>query len=270
MNMDNTAKLAKKIWRIILSFFEALSRVQIGIIILVGVLVFFKDKLISPILYFSGLYWQILLFLVGAITLLYIFLQVDKLKRRLTVGFQDDFREPLNKNWNYIGDWKIEGKNELSVSNSDAGGITNVGSLWENYTFELETKIINISSGWIVRATDLNNYIMFQCTDKLIRPHMRVKLPKITSQQEDGKIVFTEQVGWIVDNPPFNSQPHNQELKGWFKVKIVTRGSRVDIYIKDENVYHSDTVLTIPIGKVGFRNSGDEHAHFRNVRVSLN
>lgn len=270
MNMDNIVKLSKKFWTIILSFFETLSKVQIGIIILVGALVFFRDKLLPPFFNLLGLYWQILLFLIGAFILLYIFLQVDKLKRRLTVGFQDDFREPLNKNWNYMGDWKIEGKNELSVSNSEAGGITNVGSLWENYTFEFETKIINLCSGWIVRAADLNNYIMFQCTDKLIRPHMRVKLPKITSQEEGGKVVFTEQVGWIVDNPPFNSQPHNQELKGWFKVKIVTRGSRVDIYINDENVYHSDTVLTIPIGKVGFRNSHDEHAHFRNVRVSLN
>jgi len=33
--------------------------------------------------------------------------------------------------------------------------------------------------------------------------------------------------------------------------------------------FHRENILTIPVGRVGFRCWGDEEAHFRKVRVKL-
>lgn len=213
---------------------------------------------------------NLLIWIIVISLFLYLLMRVKRLSDKLTLGFQDRFKEPLNKNWDFVGDWKIEEGNELSVSGSDTGGITKVGSLWENYTYEFETKILNRCTSWVVRATDLDNYVMFQCTDKVIRPHLRIKFPELTSVTMEGKATFVYKVGWVVDTPPFNSQPHNKSLDGWFRIKTAVKGTRVDIYINGDNVFHQDNLLSIPIGKVGFRNAGDEHAHFRNVKVTMN
>jgi len=182
----------------------------------------------------------------------------------MKVGFIEKLKSDLHESWDFKGDWKIE-NDELSVSNSDEGGITKNGSLWENYEFEFETKIINKFSGWIVRARDLNNYFMFQINFENIRPHLRISQPIM--KNKDGAVEITKiNVGWQL----FGNFPHHKDLKDkWFKVKTIVKGSRVDIFIDNNNVFHEDNFLTISTGKVGFREWGDEHAHFKKIKVSM-
>jgi hypothetical protein len=57
------------------------------------------------------------------------------MNRRFLGGFHDQF-ENLDK-WDFIGPWRIVDKGTLLVTGSDEGGITKVGSHWENYTLRL-------------------------------------------------------------------------------------------------------------------------------------
>lgn len=88
------------------------------------------------------------------LALLYLYLVYRRLNRRLTIGFRDNFKGNLDRNWEYKGQWTIQDEDTLCVRASDEGGITKVGALWENYDFTFQAKIINKCSGWILRAQD--------------------------------------------------------------------------------------------------------------------
>jgi len=192
-------------------------------------------------------------------------MKIYKIEKRLRIAFIEKLKKDLHINWDFKGDWKIE-DGELSVTESEEGGISKTGSLWENYEFEFETKILNKFSGWIVRAQDLNNYLMFQINNEYIRPHLRLSQPRFKNIEEDTFEISEIRVGWKL----FGNFPHYKNIKNrWFKIKTIVRGSRVDIFVDGENVYHADNLLTIPFGKVGFRESGEEHAHFRNIEVHI-
>lgn len=204
--------------------------------------------------------------------LFYLYLEILRLKRRITIAFRDNFKHDFENNWEYKGQWSQPEKGVLRVrggeegSRGDEGGITKVGALWENYEFSFETKIINKVTGWIVRARDSNNYFMFQCGHQVITPHQRLSRPLFKPKPDSTSVEITgHQVGWKI----LDAVPHNKKLHDWFKVKIIVRGSSVQININDEPVFHQKNLLTIPVGRVGFRCWGDEEAHFRKVRVKL-
>lgn len=142
------------------------------------------------------------------------------LYKRFTGVFREDFKGSLAKQWDFEGDWRVTGQNELLVTNSDPGGLTKTGAFWENYNLEFEAKILNKCLGIIVRAQDLNNYYMFQISKDIIRPHRRVTIPVQSSESIistvmelvlyimllmnlnlDGKIVIKK-----LDGPPWNPQ----------------------------------------------------------------
>lgn len=205
------------------------------------------------------------------VALLYLYLTLSKLKQRITIGLRENFKDDLRNNWDYKGDWSKPEKGVLCVRESEQGGITKVGALWENYEFSFQTKIVNKVTGWIVRAQDLNNYFMLQCGHDVITPHQRVSQlvykPKPDSKTSDKTLLEVTgfNVGWRL----LPAVPHNKKLDDWFKVKIIARGSSVDIFIDNQRVFHHENILAIPVGRVGFRCSIDEEAHFRRVRVKL-
>jgi len=213
--------------------------------------------------------WLPLLFnLMVVFSLIFLGVSLWRLHRRFTINFTDNFQHQLNEKWEYEGDWKIIENGTLSVRNSGIGGITNVGSHWENYDFEFETRIINECSTWILRAQDLNNYFMFQCRRDVIRPHQRVTVPKIqpdptTPTTAPQNLIVTFEVGWKI----WDGRPHNSNLDDWTKVKIRVRGSDVMIWIADRLVLHEPNLIPFAKGRVGFRNDDAEEAHFRKVRV---
>lgn len=213
-----------------------------------------------------------------------------RLRKRLQIvagEFRDDFTGGLYK-WEYGGEgWKVEhadGEPILSVSESPDGGITKKGFSWSDYEFSFETKVIKNASGWLIRATNRNNYVMIQLSlqdrnKPMLRPHYRYSDPETP---------------WVL----FDEVDLEVEVKRleWIRVKIVVRGSTVDVFLNDEHALHfflpdpirfekvrkvlNETgkevkevkgliALSYPTGRVGFRcsSSTQEHAHFRNVRV---
>jgi hypothetical protein len=180
----------------------------------------------------------------------------------------------------------------LSVSQSGDGGITKRGFAWSDYEFNSEVKVINKNVGFIVRAENRNRYIMIQLNledpeKPMLRLHARV-LPK-------GKY------DWFVLKEDVIEGVSAYE---WLKVKIIVYGSNIDVYINNEHKAHYfiadplrlpyeeqvviieqeqegerevETKIRKPfgvesylIGSVGFRCSGEEHAHIRKVMVKPN
>lgn len=203
-----------------------------------------------------------------------------RLRQQIVGGYSDNFRDL--DGWDYEGPWRLPEKGTLVVTGSDAGGITKIGSHWENYTFTFKAKIINKCLGVIVRAIDLNNYYMFQIRADKVRPHRRVTFPAIVSRElpddsgEEPQGSTTIQhieykVIWQMDRntPEFESVPITPNLQGEFDVKIIVRGRSVHLYINNETVFERPSLLQITTGKIGFRNNGNEEAHVKNVRVKL-
>ena len=57
------------------------------------------------------------------------------LERYAKLLFKDDFESDLESNWEYEGGWNIA-SGELCITQSEKGGITRIGSQWDDYSFE--------------------------------------------------------------------------------------------------------------------------------------
>jgi len=260
---------------------SALSAV-VGLVGFVSGFLAFGSMWIFPVIRANAqLFWMLTLSLAGIV----LWIRTSRLNRQFTSGLKDDFNGDLQAKWDFVGrQWGIVEQGQLHVGGArtpqeDGGGISKVGAHWENYTFSFEARIMNECLGVIVRAKDLNNYYMFQIRTDRIRPHRRAEIP--LSQADPPGLVFAspdqEQqtpvfrpisfaVGWDTSYPGI---PLNCTLDGWFSVRVNVRGESVRLYIDDELVFHQDSFLRIPTGKVGFRNSGEERALVKRVRVTL-
>ncbi len=218
-------------------------------------------------------------------------------KINLVAGeFKDDFNHGLSK-WEYNNEgWKIEKENGeivLSVSQSPNGGISKKGFSWTDYKFSFDMKLINKSVGWIVRAENINKYIMVQFNmekDKLPMLRLHLRIPKSEKRNYE----------WIVLQEDIINQININKLE-WFNAVVVVLGSNIDVYINRKHVAHyyiPDPVIALKeyrqvvddketepskedidekavitlinfaiAGRVGFRCWGDEHAHFKNIKV---
>ena len=208
------------------------------------------------------------------VILLYIWINI--INKRFVIGFSDKFDGDLKDKWDYVGDWSIPKKGELMITKTDPGGITKVGTHWENYKFEFKARILKKCIGVIVRAKDLNNYYMLQIHNDRIRPHRRAEVPEIVEskvkqdQKKENGVENTKEikfvVGWEIDEHP---TPITPPLDNWFDVIIKVKGTSILVTINGEVAYKNDTWLQIPSGKVGFRNSRSESAFVSNVKVTL-
>lgn len=207
-----------------------------------------------------------------------LFILTLRLRQQIIAGYSDNFSDL--DGWDFEG-WRLAGKGTLVVTGSDAGGITKVGSHWENYSFTFKARIINKCLGVIVRANDLNNYYMFQIRADKVRPHRRVTVPMIISHELSDDSGIEPQVNtvqhieykiiWQMDrnNTEFESIPISQSLNDWFDIKIIVRGRSVFFYINNKLEFERPSFLQIPTGRVGFRNNGNEEAYVKNVKVRL-
>lgn len=213
--------------------------------------------------------------------LLTLTIMVLVLKRRVSLvqgDFVDDFKFGL-RGWDTDrGEWEIE-NNELSVKNSGLGGLTKRGVNWTDYVFEFAGKIINKNISPLVRAEDLNNYVMFQIQEDKVVPHLRCRGI------------------WFVDDA--RTVPLDKSLKKLqpYRFKLTVQDTKVYLAINDEEVLHYEIpegmvvylgssprglyhiselgkiekvnplVLSFRSGRIGFREFGDEHAHVSRVRV---
>jgi hypothetical protein len=226
---------------------------------------------------------HVLTFWVGALSAVAVALLiwVIMLQRRFATRFKENFKKPLNLNWDYQGSWHVGEEGVLTITGSPVGGVTKVGALWENYTLSFKAKIIRKCLGVIVRAQDLDNYNMFQILTDRIRPHRRIALPVQAPASQEGEpnregpptetVMRMVPVPYVVVWQVMDeiATPLSKQLTDWFSIDVTVRGESVQIYIDDEMVFERESLLKIPMGKIGFRNSGNEQALVRDVRVRI-
>ncbi len=206
-----------------------------------------------------------------------LWIRVYLVGRQFKIRFVEKFKGDPRQNWDFVGPWRIAEPNTLLVTGSDEGGLSKSGALWENYDVTLKAKIINQCLGIVLRGQDLNNYYMFQIQKTRIVPHRRVAVPLMTpiqahEQQQNeslgAPVIQTGlQVGWQV----FHEHAVNlsRSLDDWFRVRAEVRGESIRIYIDDGLVLQQESFLKIPTGKIGFRNSVQEIALVRYVKVEI-
>lgn len=209
--------------------------------------------------------------------------KVSRLESYVSMVFEDDFNTDLQKNWHYQEKWDLIPGGGLSVTQSEKGGITRVGQLWTDYSFEFTAVIVTTIEeyqciGWIVRAQDLFNYYMIQLNPAEVRPHLRVGGRWITAPQR--------KYGYAID-----SKEHDLSIKPKEPIEIRTevRESELRVYVKNKEIYHEQKffsmrfinkefedvamqpgVLVVPpftTGRVGFRMHRQEHGRFFECRV---
>ena len=193
-----------------------------------------------------------------------LFLRVRTLSLRLsdlekqTVVLLDKSESADLANWDYTGDWRSD-EGVLSVTNSDDGGLSKSGAAWENYDLTFRFKLVKDCAGWIVRAQGFSRYVMIQCTKTQLRPHTRdrtfpFRLAGQTDPERGFKLV--------------KEIPHGLSLREWNTVKTEVRGYGIRVSINERTVFLDPELLRdLPLGRVGFRCSGAEHALFRDIEV---
>lgn len=223
-----------------------------------------------------SIHWLNLVLVIFAVFILALWLKLCRLEKYVGMSFKDDFKKDLNKNWDYHGKWELVHGGELSVTQSEMGGITKVGHLWKDYSFEFNAVIVHDRIGWIVRAQDLLNYYMIQLTPTMVRPHLRIG------------------GNWIVLSE--NPHPLRINLNEPMRIRTEVRGSEARVYVNDKEMYYNNelfsmkflqvkveedgkelkvgplqsNVVVVPAfstGRVGFRMAGQEHGRFSGGRV---
>jgi hypothetical protein len=165
------------------------------------------------------------------------------------------------------------------ITESNTGYILPSTLNWSDYRFEFNFKIINNCIAWIVRANNLSNYLMFQCSIEGINPHIRLNGEWIIKRHfdKDTSLTFNEKL--------------NQDT--WYRAKITCekRNIRIAIcngkknifdrhwkipsqllmsYKKSSNPNDRELInilqnIDFDFGAIGFRDSGDERGLLKNI-----
>ncbi|MBI4963116.1 MAG: hypothetical protein HY913_07565 [Desulfomonile tiedjei] len=180
--------------------------------------------------------------------------RLDSLERQ-TIILLDKSRAADLASWDYRGEWSLDGQ-ELAVTNSDEGGLLKWGSAWENYDLIFSFRIVDQCAGWIVRGEHFGPCVMIQCTSSRLRPHTRKRLSALRDPDpERGFELVTDMA-------------HGLSLKEWNTAKTEVRGYAIRVFINERQVFSDPELLRgFPLGRVGFRCSGGEHARFKDVEV---
>lgn len=167
----------------------------------------------------------------------------------------DEITSANLSSWSFGSDQWTSDEDGLSVTKSGFGGTCKIGTTWENYVFAFEFKIMCECAGWIVRAGLNRRYVMVQCNDKQVRPHVNTIF-----REPDGRSWLGFRVIKEVD--------HGLSLKEWNTARTEVKGHSIKVWINEKLVWSDSELLKdFPVGTVGFRCSHDEHTLFRCIKV---
>lgn len=269
--LNEVGRWSKPIVRILL-ILASISSILVGLDVLLfrwGILHWLQIQ-VGRLANLLLIHWMSFVLVVFGVAISLLYVSLYRLQKYVGTSFTDDFREDLKENWDYQGKWELVPGGELSVTQSELGGITKVGHLWKDYRFEFSGVIVNDRIGWIVRAQDVLNCYMIQLTPTLVRPHLRI--------QGMWKVLFE----------------HEHKLpigpKEPMTIRTEVRGLEVRVYVNDKEVYYNNELFSmkfIPVkseeaekeqmlvvpafttGRVGFRMAGQEHGRFSWCEVRL-
>jgi hypothetical protein len=150
---------------------------------------------------------------------------------------------PLRKN-DEKEDWMGNGffqrermQNAFAITESESGFIFSKCLTWSDYTFDFDFKILNVSLGVILRATNLSNLVMLQIFNNRVKAHIRVNGFWKTWESEDSNMAFVKKLSF----------------EKWYRGQFqCDKGSiRIRIY-NMKNFILFDRVWKIPSGKIFF------------------
>lgn len=197
--------------------------------------------------------------------------------------FSDKFKKGLSPaKWEFDGEWKADrdesGKPCLTVTNSDRGGLALPCLSWADFEVNFETRILSGYTGWVVRASSMNEYV-----------HIKLSVEQLSR-------LYRVATVWI----PLGAFKHGIpfKLSEWYPVRIVARSNWLTIYIvvddKRYRILQEDILgirppvavelrsdrIELPYGQnkqllepsfrsgsFGFRVHADNKAQFRNLRA---
>jgi hypothetical protein len=189
------------------------------------------------------------------------------------------------KDWVGRGVFKfVRNEKCFEITNSHVGYIFPKTSNWDDYSYEMEFKIVNKYVAWIVRANNLSNYIMLQCQKEGVNPHIRLNGQWIVKKFDDPDVNLT------FDN---NLSPDT-----WYKAKVVCEKRNIRIVISNYKKVIFDRYWIIPnemlitlievqkdgvneketkrefiqsidfdFGAIGLRDHGNERGFIKNVFI---
>ncbi len=135
--------------------------------------------------------------------------------------------------------------------NGGGEGIIKSGQSWTNFTLEVDINIVNTCGGVMFRSNDTKNGYMWQFNPGnpgLLRPH---------------KLIGGSYS--LIGSYPMSIQMNTNT---WYHLKIEVNGQNIKTYIGNILVNElNDNSLTS--GRIGFRNSVNEHAQFDNIKVTV-
>lgn len=164
--------------------------------------------------------------------------------------FVDHFTGDWRSRWTYEGDWDVRPPGSLVVTGpQQAGGITEAGEEWGDYTLAFQAMVTKANLGVIARARDLDNYYMLQLRPHQIVPHTR----------RGGHFTAHDTM----------SRSHNISIEQWHDYEVWVRDRTICLIVDNEVVFENSSWLRFPTGKVGFRCCNRESALIRGVKVTL-
>lgn len=75
--MDDLFEASRKHWKKIVNLTEELNKVYVILLLLLGVVLYFRDKLLQPLTSLALTYWQFIVALIAGVTIVYVLLQVQ-------------------------------------------------------------------------------------------------------------------------------------------------------------------------------------------------
>ncbi len=182
-------------------------------------------------------------------------------------------------------DWIGEGNFDFSqaeksfyITASASGVIYSKCLTWSNYKMSFKFKIINKCLGIVVRAINLSNYLMFQCSLQGINPHIRINALWFVQKHNDMGVDLSF------------SKPLSKDK--WYKGIFICENRTIKILILEDKNKIFDREWTIPsdkifhykeakdsdekkiifpvdldYGTIGFRNYGDEKALIKDLLI---
>lgn len=200
------------------------------------------------------------------------------------------FNKPgQDKDWVGRGTLKfVHNESCYEITDSDVGFIFPKTSVWDDYKYEFDFKVVNKCIAWIVRAVNLSNYVMFQCGFNGINPHIRLNGEWIVMHHGDSDVKMTFERDLSRDTwykATITCEKRSMRIKiydysskkiifdrHWrmpdsLSVKFPKRKIANESSATDNDYVIMNQNIDFDFGSVGIRNWGDERGFMKNIYI---
>jgi len=221
------------------------------------------------------LFWSIIITTVG------LFFNILLLVRNRDFYYLSLTNRNDSEKWIGAGQFKFDRVNNCySITGSDGGFIFSPTLFWDDYTLELDFKIVNTCIGVILRAINLSDYTMLQIREDGIRPHIKINGGwSITEAQKAGLVFKKDMISkdlWYkcrlsCDKNIIGIKILDLKYKTLFDRQWEIPTGSIKFSFNDDSGNPAKSHIYFPInleyGSFGFRDSHDEKGLIKNLLV---